>query len=196
MVLDAARMPLPLNSLEVPKLTLGRVTLSVTTGNGYPGSSNSYQAEGRLTATNYRLVFTSEPPPPLFDSFMVTWNKISDIKIRNPSSWFGKVVGGSPTVSARVMPLDDEDYLRGAATLAINLGNGDEAQQLYDVMSGSRWTGHLDPDNTLEPPPPQYFSNPPESSQNLTLTLQSNSIQDVPASPPPNYDEAIKRFQM
>lgn len=175
-VLDADRNPLPLNSLEKVAITIYPAELSVTTGVGFPGASNSFMARGRLTATNYRLVFTSEPPLPLFDSFMVTWNKIDELRLRGPSLWGKLLFSSTPSIRARVTPLEDEEYLRGIATLSIKIDDTEKASNLYDIMCASKWTGHLDPENTLEPPP-QYF--PP-------------SI----ATPPPTYEAACEENAM
>lgn len=170
-VLDSDRMPLPINSLEKYKATIGGITLSLQTGLGYPGASNSYYGTGKLVLTSYRMVFISDPPLPLFDSFMVTWNKIEEGKIRRPNrfwTWLGRK---DLTFEATVQPLEDENALIGIADLELTSSIADEIELIAKIVKESRWTGHLDPENTAEPPP----AYPKETAD----------------SPPPNYEDAL-----
>lgn len=174
MVLDEkSRKPLPINSLERTKLQIPEVTLSLQTGAGYPGASNSYYGVGNLTCTNYRLIFTSEPPLPLFDSLMVTWNQM-DVGEITSHGWWKKSYG----YAMIVRPLEDEEQLRGTARLRIGFGDKCMAETFAKVVKESRWTGHLDPENAAEPPPAYPIVSQSRSNNN---------------TPPPTYDSAINQ---
>lgn len=194
-VLDERRHPLPINSLERTKLTISPVTLELTTGLGYPGVSNSYYAQGILTCTNYRLVFVTDPALPLFDSFMVTWNKIDPGFLTSKRPWwmrpFGKLfspaTNDSTIFECLVHPLEDEPQLTGEATLRITLPDAEQARILSQLVKDSRWTGHLDPENSAEPPPAYPTltqSGPVEEANPGIATL-------IPPPPPPCYEQAI-----
>lgn len=197
-VLDEQRRPLPINSLERTKLTISPVTLELTTGLGYPGASNSYYARGVITCTNYRLVFVTDPALPLFDSFMVTWNKIDTGFLTSKRPWwmrpFGKLFSTTATTNdatifeCPVHPLEDEPQLVGEATLRITLPDAEQARTLSQLVKDSRWTGHLDPENSAEPPPAYPVSvspGPPAGGTNPAVAAIMTS------SPPPCYEQAV-----
>lgn len=194
-VLDERRRPLPINSLEHTKLTISPVTLELTTGLGYPGASNSYHARGALTCTNYRLVFVTGPALPLFDSFMVTWNKIGTGSLTSRRPWwmrpFGKLLssaGDSPTIfECPVHPLEDEAQLVGQATLRIAFPDAEQARALSQLVRDSRWTGHLDPENSAEPPP----AYPTSTSPSATVATTTDAATLSPP-PPPCYEQAMR----
>ena len=166
-VLDGDRQPLPINSLERVKLELD-VELSVSTGLGYPGASDNYCGRGRLTCTNYRLVFVNGLGASRFDTFMVTWNKIEEGVVDPPSIW--NFWRGSSAYASTVHPLEDEDALNGDARLNVQCGSREDALKLMDLVRASRWTGHLDPENTAEPPPMYPLSPPPKYEEAITQT--------------------------
>lgn len=173
-VLDEEKAPLPLNSLERTKLRFGRVIMTVHTGLGYPGASKSYHGEGALFCSNYRMVFVCEPALPLFESFFVTWNKVDEGCVHRPTAWWwGRLLGGraasSVAYQTTVHPVEGDASLDGPACLKIVFSNEEEAEAFAACVKESRWTGHLDPENTAEPPPPY----------------------PVEPSPPPKYDEVV-----
>lgn len=193
-VLDEHRCPLPINSLEHTKLTVSPVTLELTTGIGYPGASNSYYARGTLTCTNYRLIFVTDPALPLFDSFMVTWNKIDAGSLTSKRPWwmwpFSKLLPptneDSTVFKCPVHPLEDEAQLVGQATLRITLPAPEQAHALNQLVKDSRWTGHLDPGNSAEPPP--AYLAPVSPSATAVTTTDATTISPLP---PPCYEQAM-----
>ena len=169
-VLDEGNTPLPLNSLERTKLRLGGVTMTVHTGLGYPGASKSYRGEGTLFCTNYRMVFVCEPKLPFFESFFVTWNKVDEGRVHRAAAWWWRrLLGGRAAYQTTVYPVEGDASLDGPASLKIEFSSGEEAEAFAACVRESRWTGHLDPENTAEPPPPY----------------------PVEPSPPPKYDQVV-----
>jgi hypothetical protein len=148
-VLDGERLPLPINSLEQTKLEFPSVTMTVSTGVGYPGASSTFHGVGLLRCTNYRLLFVTDPTLPLFDTLMTTWNKIDEGRVVR--SWWP---WSRPTYETIVHPLEDEESLCGRAKLTLQFNDPDDVEKLAHCVRESRWTGHLDPENTAEPPPP------------------------------------------
>lgn len=151
--LDAGRDPLPINSLERVNFRREHVQLLVRTGTGYPGCGESYGGDGIVTCTSNRMIFVTMPQLPRFDSFMVTWNRIARGKLHHPK-WWNIFFRSAFVYETLVHPVEGEIALRGPARLYLLFRRAEDGAAFADCLDASRWTGNIDPEASLEPPPP------------------------------------------
>jgi hypothetical protein len=109
---------------------------------------------------------------------MATWNKIDEESVDLPAWW--NLWRGGKVCKCIVHPLEDEDALRGQAKFQVECETHEDAERLAKLVKDSRWTGHLDPENTAEPPPayPITPSPPPRYEDLLTIVTDESKIED------------------